>query len=106
MRIDTDVPAQAVGFDARQSDRVVPKTSQLHVATFEPNGRDRSGMRLINLDKDFPTPLQFLTHPDGTRMIVRFADRLCYIAPKDDPRVPIVKAPFIMNFMLLVPLAS
>jgi hypothetical protein len=91
LRLDTDVLVQALGFDGAHDDRVITQTSQYHMATFEANGQDRTGMRLVNLDRDTRTALQYLLHPDGQRMIVRFHERLCYIAPKDDPRVPVVK---------------
>ncbi len=82
--IEADFPVRAVGFDASRADRVLCQTAQATMALFDGNGRLQTSYRLPAVGND-QSPLQYLAHPNGTRMLIRFTDRLCHVTFKGEP---------------------
>jgi hypothetical protein len=87
--ISTDVELRAVGFDPK-ANRVFTYADGKPVVVFDMDGRRLADFALPNSGPR-QDPLQFLTHPDGNKVLIRFPGKVCLAVFKAEI-APIVKA--------------
>jgi hypothetical protein len=83
-------PAHAVGIDP-QAERVFTSASGKPLAVFGFDGKKLAGFDLANTGPA-EEPQQYLVHPEGNRVLIRFATRLCLAAFKGALNVPVAQA--------------
>jgi hypothetical protein len=77
----TGKPAHALGFDVR-TERVFASAGGKPLVVYDFEGRKLSEHMLGDNAGADQEALQFLPHPDGNKLLVRFRSKLCYVAFK------------------------
>lgn len=85
--INTETPLGAVGFDPK-GNRVFAHTGGTPLIVFDAAGNRKAEYSLPGEKQE---PLQFLMHPDGNQVLIRFQNKLCFATFRAN-NVPIVKA--------------